>query len=107
MEDQSIKWLPDTDGTVWEPLGDAIRHTLPVPAGYIVFPSASEANVRSAYEQIKIRERTHFVTVRGATHAVLNVIGPDRLMHTLRRIRSESPDFPFLVQRMVHSMWCG
>ena len=72
-----------------------------------MFRSNPEANVRAAYEQLKIRERTHFVAVRGPTHAVLNVIGPDALVHTLRRLWSESPDAPVLVQRMIHSMWCG
>src|SRR5262249_3727770 len=48
-----------------------------------------------------------FVAVRGATHPLLNVIGPDRLMHTLRRLWMESPDAPLLVQRMIHSTWCG
>lgn len=69
--------------------------------------STPETDIRAAYEQLKIHERTHFVAVRGPTHAVLNVIGPDALVHTLRRLWSESPDAPVLVQRMVHSMWCG
>ncbi|HEY2382291.1 MAG TPA: hypothetical protein VGK48_14025 [Terriglobia bacterium] len=92
--DQPLKWLPEDGG-------------LPVPPGFIVYRSTPEANVRSAYEELKIREKTHFVAVRGPTHAVLNVIGPDPLVHTLRRLCSESPDAPVLVQRMVHSMWCG
>lgn len=69
--------------------------------------STPETDVRAAYEQLKIREKTHFVAVRGPTHAVLNVIGPDALIHTLRRLWSETPNAPILVQRMVHSMWCG
>jgi hypothetical protein len=92
--DQPLKWLSVEDG-------------LPVPAGFIVFRSTPEGEVRAAYEQMKIREKTHFVAVRGPTHAVLNVIGPDALIHTLRRLWSESPDAPVLVQRMIHSMWCG
>src|SRR2546421_14870 len=104
---QPLKWLPDGDGTPWESLSDAMRSGLPVPAGYIVFPSAPEADIRAAYQEMKIREKTHFLAVRGASHAVLNVIGPDPLVHTLRRLWGESPDSPVLVQRMIHSMWCG
>src|SRR5262249_21418770 len=59
------------------------------------------------YEDLKIRERTHFVAVRGATHPILNIIGPDRLIHTIHRLRMESPDAPLLIQRMIHSTWCG
>jgi hypothetical protein len=105
--DQSLKWLPDADGTAWKPLADEARAGLRVPAGYIVFQDTLETEIRSAYERIKIQERTHFVAVRGESHAVLNVIGPDRLMHTIRRLRLESPGFAVLVQRMVHSAWCG
>jgi hypothetical protein len=92
--DQPPKWLANSDG-------------LPVPPGFIVFPSTPEADIRAAYEQLKIREKVHFVAVRGPTHAVLNVIGPDALIHTLRRFWAESPDAQVLIQRMVHSMWCG
>jgi len=105
--DQSLRWLPDADGTAWEPLAEAMRRGLPVPAGFIVFQSTPEANLRAAYEELKVHEHTHFVAVRGPTHPVLNVIGPDSLVHTLRRLWSESPEAPLLVQRMVHSMWCG
>jgi hypothetical protein len=92
--DQPLKWLTNTDG-------------LPVPSGFIVFQTTPEAGVRAAYEELKIREKVHFVAVRGPTHAVLNVIGPDALVHTLRRFWTESPDAPVLVQRMIHSLWCG
>ena len=87
------KWLPDTG--------------LPVPAGFFVWPETPEAEIRAAYEELKGREKTHFVAVRGSSHAVLNVIGPDPLIHTLRRMWAESPDAPVLVQRMIHSIWCG
>jgi hypothetical protein len=87
------KWLPDTG--------------LPVPAGFFVWQETPEAEIRLAYEELKVREKTHFVAVRGSSHAVLNVIGPDTLIHTLRRMWSESPDAPVLVQRMIHSIWCG
>ena len=92
--DEPLKWLPDAGG-------------LPVPAGFIVFRSTPEPDIRAAYEELKIREKTHFVAVRGPTHAVLNVIGPDALIHTLRRLWSELPDAPMTVQQMIHSMWCG
>jgi hypothetical protein len=35
------------------------------------------------------------------------VIGPDTLIHTLRRFWAENASEPVLIQRMVHSMWCG
>jgi hypothetical protein len=66
-----------------------------------------EEQIRAAYEELKLREKTHFVAVRGSTHAVLNVIGPDPLVHTLRRLWLETSDAPVLVQRMIHSLWCG
>jgi hypothetical protein len=84
-----------------------MRRGLPVPAGYVVLRSTPEEQIRAAYEEIKIREKTHFLAVRGASHAVLNVIGPDALVHTLRRLWAETPDSSLLVQRMVHATWCG
>ena len=104
---QPLQWLPEADGTRWEPLAEAMRAGLPVPPGYIVFQSTREEDIRAAYEQLKIREKTHFLAVRGSTRAVLNVIGPDPLVHTLRRLWAEPPDVPVLVQRMIHSLWCG
>ncbi len=104
---EPVKWLPDAEATPWATLGAAIEAGLPVPAGYIVFRSTSEEQIRSAYEELKVREKTHFIAVRGSSHAMLNVIGPDALMHTLRRIGQEAPDVPALVQRMIHSLWCG
>ena len=103
----SLNWLPDADGTAWKPLADAMRAGLPVPAGYIVLQSTPEDEIRAAYEVLKIREKTHFLAVRGCSHPVLNVIGPDPLIHTLRRFWAESPNSSVLVQRMIHSMWCG
>src|SRR5207244_2519697 len=102
-----IKWLPDGGGTAWETLGKEMCAGLPVPSGYLVFPSAREEDIRSAYEELKIREKTHFVAVRGSSHAVLNVINPDPLTHTIRRFRAESPDTAVLVQRMIPAIWCG
>src|SRR5262249_5209541 len=94
-------------GTPWQGIRLAMQNGLPVPAGFIVFRSALEDEVRAAYEQLKTREKTHFVAVRGPTHAVLNVIGADQLVHTLRRFWPESSEAPVLVQRMIPSMWCG
>jgi hypothetical protein len=84
-----------------------MRSGLPVPAGFVVFPATAEEQIRAAYEDLKIRERTHFLAVRGILHPVLNVIGPNQLIHTLRRLWMESPGSPALVQRMIHAMWCG
>src|SRR5262245_56318659 len=105
--DESVKWLPDAAGTAWEALGIALRSGLPVPAGYVVSQATSESQIRQGYDDLKIREKTHFLAVRGASHAVLNVIGPDSLIHTLRRFWAEAPDSEVLVQRMVHTIWCG
>ena len=80
---------------------------LPVPNGFIASRRNSEDDVRSAYEELKIREKTHFLAVRGSSHAVLNVIGPDQLIHTLRRLWSEAPEAAVLIQRMVPAAWCG
>lgn len=92
--DERLKWLSDAAG-------------LPVPAGFVVSHHTPENDIRAAYEELKTREKTHFVAVRGPSHAVLNVIGPDQLIHTLRRLWAESAGAPLLVQRMIHSMWCG
>jgi hypothetical protein len=80
---------------------------LPAPNGFVVCPSTPEDKIREAYEELKMREMTHFVAVRGASHAVLNVIGPDAVIHTLRRFWSGAPEAPLLVQRMIPAMWCG
>jgi hypothetical protein len=78
-----------------------------VPAAFIVFASTTEQQIRAAYEELRLRERIHFVAVRGISHPVLNVIGPDQLIHTLRRLWTESPNGTMLVQTMIHAMWCG
>src|SRR5262245_60287881 len=102
-----VAWLPDAAGTVWEPLGRAMHAGLPIPGGFVVFPSSPEEEIRSAYEGLKARERTHFLAVRGASHAMLNVIGADALIHTLRRLWAESAGAAVLVQRMIPAEWCG
>src|SRR5262245_49409789 len=80
---------------------------LPVATGYLVWKCTPEKTLREAYEELKVREKKHFVAVLGASHAVLNVIGPDTLVHTVRRLWTESPDAPVLIQRMIHAIWCG
>ena len=105
--DQRLKWLPDGDKTPWKTLGEAKRGGLPVPAAFIVFQSTPENDIRSAYEDLKRQEKTHFVAVRGGTHAVLNVVYPDALIHTVRRFWAESPDAPVLIQRMIPATSCG
>jgi len=104
---EPLRWLPDAAGTPWAGLGDAMRAGLPVPAGFIVFPATAEERIRAAYEELKIREKVHFVAVRGISHPVLNVIGPDPLMHTLRRLWAETPESCVLVQRMIPATCCG
>jgi hypothetical protein len=104
---ESVLWLPNADGTRWERLGHAMRDGLPVPNGFLALPSVPEIEIRAAYEDLKSREKTHFLALRGPSHAVLNVLGPDPLMHNLRRLWNESTNAPLLVQRMVHSVWSG
>ena len=104
---EPIKWLVEADGTPWTALANALRKGLPVPNGFVVFPPTAEGEIRNACEELKIREKTHFLAVRGSSRAVLNVIGPDPLIHTLRRLWTESPDLSVLIQRMIHAMWCG
>lgn len=104
---ESVRWLPNAEGTSWERLGNAMRAGLPVPNGYLACPSITEGDIRTAYESLKCREKTHFTAVRGSSHTVLNIIGPDPLVHTLRRMWIESTNDPVLVQRMVYSAWCG
>ena len=105
--DQPLKWLADLNDTAWSKLAEAARSGLPVPNGFVVFPRTAEEDIRSAYDELKMREKTHFLVIRGPSHAVLNVLMPDPLIHTLRRLWKESLGAPLFVQRMVHSMWCG
>jgi hypothetical protein len=105
--DQCLRWLPDAADTPWEPLGNALRNGLSVPNGFIVMPTTPEQDIRAAYEDLKVREKTHFLAVRGPSHAVLNVIGPDTLIHTLRRFWAENAIAAVLVQRMIPAIWSG
>jgi hypothetical protein len=100
-------WLADAIDTPWHDLAEALHSGLPVPDGFVVCPKMSETEIRSLYEELKTRVKTHYVAVRGPSHAVLNVIGPDPLIHTLRRLWSESPDAPVLIQQMVPATWSG
>ena len=104
---QPLKWLSELEDTSWSALASAMREGLPVPNGFVVFPRTAEDQIRAAYEDLKIREKTHFAAVRGASHAVLNLIGPDSLVYTIRRFWPETPGAPILIQRMIHAMWCG
>jgi hypothetical protein len=105
--DDGLKWLHDTNDTVWENLGSAMRAGLPVPYGFVISRCTPEETTRMAYEELKIRERVHFVAVRSARHSVTNVIGPDALTHAIRRFWAEAPDSPLLIQRMIHAIYCG
>ncbi len=105
--DQPLKWLAEADGTLWKTLACAMRAGLPVPNGFVVLPGTSEEKTRETYEELIVLEKTHFLAIRGPSHAVLNVIGPDQLIHTMRRLGTESPESSILVQRMVPAMWCG
>jgi phosphoenolpyruvate synthase/pyruvate phosphate dikinase len=100
-------WLAMATDTPWRTLAEAIGMGLPVPEGFLVWPRTPEAEIRTTYEELKGRTRVHFVAVRGPSHAVLNVIGPDTLIHTLRRFWAESSQAAILIQRMVPAMWCG
>lgn len=104
---RSLQWLRDAAGTPWSALAEALRSGLPVPNGFIAGPHEPEKDIRAAYEELKIRERTHFVAVRGPSHAVLDVLGPDKLIYTMRQLWTQWPEALLLVQRMVNSSWCG
>jgi hypothetical protein len=103
----SIKWLRETDDGPWAALSNCLRQDLPVPNGFVVEPEAPEREIRDAYELLKQTERTHYVALRSPSHALLDVLGNDAVVHALRRLWMEVPDAPILVQRMVHSDSCG
>ena len=100
-------WLATATDTPWKGLAEAIGRGLPVPEGFVVSFTVPETEIRAAYEDLKIRTRIHFVAVRGPSHSILNIIGPDQIIHTLRRFWAESPHAAVLVQRMVPAVWCG
>jgi hypothetical protein len=105
--DRPLNWLQNVTDAPWSRLAEALRAGLPVPNGFTAARQDPEETVRAAYEQLKIRERTHFVAVRAPSHAVLETLGPDALIHTMRRLWAEAPDAVLLVQRMVNAAWCG
>jgi len=100
-------WLATATDTPWKSLAEGVAMGLPIPEGFVVTQQTPEAEIRSAYEELKARTRIHFLAVRGPSHAVLNIIGPDALIHALRRFWAESPDAAILVQRMIPAIWCG
>ena len=100
-------WLATATDTAWKRLADGIGMGLPVPEGFVTTREIPEDEIRSAYEELKRHTRVHFVAVRGPSHAVLNIIGSDALIHSLRRFWAESPNAAILVQRMVPAVWCG
>lgn len=100
-------WLATATDTPWKSLAEGIAMGLPIPEGFVVSPQTPEDEIRHAYEELKARTRIHFMAVRAPSHAVLNIIGADALIHSLRRFRAESPDAAILVQRMIPAVWCG
>lgn len=107
MGPQNIHWLQNIDSGPWAGLAEAARCGLPVPTGFVVEPNTPERAIRDAYEELKRSERTHFVALRSPSHALLDVLGNDMVIHSLRRLWSETTNAPVLVQRMVNSEWCG
>jgi phosphoenolpyruvate synthase/pyruvate phosphate dikinase len=102
-----IQWLQGIDTGPWAALGAAYREGLPVPTGFVVEPKTPEQEIRAAYEELKRGERTHFVALRSASHALLDILGNDAVIHSIRRLWAETPDAPILIQRMVNAEWCG
>ena len=103
------RWLVEISGGPWSRLAEAQRAGLPVPNGFTATQNTAEGSIRSAYETLKQSEHTHFVAARGCSpsQTELDVLGPDRLILTMRRFWQESPETEILVQRMVHATWCG
>src|SRR4030095_12114545 len=100
-------WLSTATDTPWKSLAEGLAMGLPIPEGFVVSHQTPEDEIRSAYQELKVRTRFHFLAVRAPSHAVLNIIGPDALIHSLRRFWAESPDAAILVQRMIPAVWCG
>lgn len=104
---EQIEWLRDINQGLWAGLAQAARAHLPVPNGFLVHPGSDEEKARAAYQELKIREFTHFVAMRSPVGAALDVIGPDALIHTVRAMQAELPNSAVLVEVMVNSSWCG
>jgi hypothetical protein len=104
---QPLTWLRDAQDTPWSGLAQAMRANLPAPDGFVISAATPEEEIRAAYEELKLREKTHYVAVRAQAFAVLNIVGPDFLLHTIRRYFAENPHASVLVQRIVPAAWCG
>ena len=102
-----IQWLREVREGLWTKLGTAMDAGLPVPCGFVATPRSSERNIRDAYEELKVREHTHYVAVRTSAKALIDVIGSDALMHALRAIWTETAGEEVLIQSMVNGLWCG
>jgi hypothetical protein len=107
MGPKNIHWLRDVESGPWAALAATMRCGLPVPQGFLVEPNTPERAIRDAYEELKRIERTHFVALRSPSHAVLDVLGNDMVIYSLRRLWTEAPDAAILIQRMVNSECCG
>jgi hypothetical protein len=104
---EQILWLKDVQSGHWLALGAALRAGLPVPSGFLALHDTPEKAIRRAYEDLKLNEYTHYLAVRSPSHALIDVIGTDQIIHTLRRLWMELPGAEVLVQAMVNSTWCG
>ena len=104
---ERIHWLRDLQDGPWSGIADAMRKGIPVPDGFVVRPETPEREIRDAYEELKTKEHTHYVAVRGGIRAQLDVIGPDRLIHSLRESWNESPGGERPIQAMINAAWSG
>lgn len=104
---ERIRWLSDVDDGHWSRLGAAARLSLPVPRGFVATSRTPEENIRTAYDELKVREHTHYVAIRTPAHAVIEIIGNDAVIHVLGRVWSEVSAGEVLVQSMVNASWCG
>jgi len=104
---EHIQWLREVRDGYWARLGRALAAGIAVPDGFVVTKRTDEHDIRSAYDELKTREHTHYMAVRSPSHAVLDVIGNDALIHTLERLWTESPEAEALVQCMINARWCG
>jgi hypothetical protein len=102
-----IQWMPNIESSRWRRLAELANCEIPVPYGFEVKPRCPESMIRAAYGELKTREHTHFVAVRGPQHSVIEVIGSDRLVHTINAVWAQDPEAGILVQAMVNSTWCG
>src|SRR5438105_13306535 len=100
-------WLATATDTPWKSLAEGIQMGLPIPEGFVVCPRMHEDEIRATYEELKARTHVQFVAVRGPSETVLNVIGPDAVIQTLRHFWTESPLAAILIQRMIPAVWCG